>query len=245
LDALNAETTAYVDGKTHRIVHQYYAQTCHLTFRWEMPDWNPPVLRWAVLIGDVIHELSTALDHIAWQLALKARAKPGSSTAWPVCVGEGAWESKTTQDMVKHIGADDRAFIESKQPYPAPDGLDPKTHAFAMLRLLSRIDKHRVLHTAVVMPLETDVEFVDIRDIAAIKDIRVYDEPMKNRAKILRVLVIPSGPSPDMDMKARQSLYVAFIGPEYGHMDKGAVFLVCRIFIKEVSKLIEEAAVRF
>ncbi len=223
LEAFQAEVAAYVEGKTHRIVHQYYAKSCHFTFRWEAPDWNPPLLRWAVIVGDAIHELSTALDHIAWQFALKTRRKPDSSTAWPVCIGEGQWESKTTQHMLKHIGEDDRAFVHSKQPYPAPHGHDPKTHAFAMLRLLSRIDKHRVLHTAVLWPIQTNAQFVDLRDIRSINDVRIYDEPLEDGAKLLRVLVTPSGPDPDMDMKAVQSVYVAFIGSDYGHMHEGSV----------------------
>jgi hypothetical protein len=238
LKTLDAETTAFMSRHPYRLTRKYYAKTCHVTFRFA-EDEEPAVLRWGVLIGDVLHEVSSALDHVAWQFALKTKPKPTSSTAWPVCVGPGDWESKRTKAMLQHISAADRAFINSKQPYPAPHGMGPETHAFAMLRLLSRIDKHRVLHTSVLLPLDIDIKFIP-KD-CTVRDAKLIGEPLKQGAKFVRVFVDPTGPDPDVDMKLDLSMYVGFSGPEYGHMDRGAVFLALHIFIKEVGNLIDEA----
>lgn len=247
METLDAETTAFVNERPYRIVPKYYAKTLHATFRFAQ-DTSPPVLRWGVLVGDVIHEASSALDHIAWQFALKTRKRgrrPKRSTAWPVCLKEGDWDSKRTRQMLRHIGCDDRAFIKSRQPYPAPDGLDPRTHAFAMLRLLSGIDKHRVLNTAVLMPLDTDVELINIdalSDISAVRGIALCDEPAKQGAKFARVFL--AEPCPDVDMNVKASLYIALFGREYGHMHRGHVFTILKAVTREVAKTVDEAELR-
>lgn len=239
VEALDAETRAFVDAHPYRVVRKYYAKTCHATFRF-VQDTPPPLLRWGVLLGDAIHEFSSALDHIAWQFALKTRSNPARSTAFPVCLRDGDWESKRTKDMLKHIGLDDRAFIRDKQPYPAPNGHEPRTHALAMLRLLSRIDKHQVLNTAVLMPLDTDITVINIdrlSSVKAVRGIRLYDEPMQDKAKFARVLL--AEPCPEMDMNVELALYVALFGPEYGHMHRGSVFMVLNVFLKQIGILID------
>ena len=113
-----------------------------------------------------------------------------------------------------------------------------------MLRLLSRIDKHQVINPAVVMPLDSDVK-LELTDVGPVRNFILYDKPMKHGSKFARVLVSPVGPNPDVNMKLDLSAYVAFIGPEYGHMDRGHVLMILRIFIREVERLIREADSRF
>jgi hypothetical protein len=240
LETLDAETVAFIERKPYRVVRKYYAKTCHITWRFA-EDEAPPLTRWGVLIGDVVHEVSSALDHIAWQFALKTRPKPSRSTAFPVCVHPGDWENKSTRGMLQHIGEDERTFIKRKQPYPALHGKTPEEHVFAMLKLLSRIDKHQVIPAAAVAPLDTDIEFINMRDIAAMRDFTVYDKPMKQGAKLARLFVEPSGPNPDVDMNLNLSLYITFAGPEYGHMEGSHVFTLLHALIRAMSLTIDEA----
>lgn len=240
LETLDAETVAFIERQPYRVVRKYYAKTCHITWRFA-EDEAPPLLRWGVLIGDVVHELSSALDHIAWQFALKTRPDPTRSTAFPVCLREGDWESKGTREMLKHIGEDERAFIKDKQPYLARYGKTLQEHVFAMLRLLSRIDKHQVIPAAVVAPLDTDINFINMRDISAMREFTLYDEPLKQGAKLARLFVEPSGPDPDVDMNLDLSLYITFTGPQYGHMERSHVFTLLHALIRAMSLTIDEA----
>jgi hypothetical protein len=49
-----------------------------------------PTLRWAVEVGELVHSLRSALDNLAWDLALIRTRKPPRSTAFPIL-----WVPKT------------------------------------------------------------------------------------------------------------------------------------------------------
>jgi len=246
MDTLDAETTRFVREHPYRVVSKYYAQTRHVTARFRQEKRvDAPELRWGVLVGDVLHELSSVLDHIAWQFALRHKANPDRRTAWPVCMTEEAWDERWCKDMVRHILDPHRTFIRERQPYHAPNGTAPESHAFAMLRELSRVDKHKILHTALLVPLDVDVLF-DLTDVEPISadDVTMFvDEPIHHGAKFARVVGLrPAGPNPDVQVKAKLSLYVAFVGPDYGWMDRGMVFYVLRAIRNTVEKVIDEAS---
>jgi hypothetical protein len=244
LDTLDVETAAFVDGNPVTIVSEYEAETCKFTFRLAQPS-RAPSLRWGVIVGDVLHEASSALDHVAWQFALKKRTDPRRQTAFPVCVAEGDWERKQTRAMVQHIGTEDRDWIKGKQPYPAPDGERPETHAHAMLRKLSNMDKHQVLHAALLVPLDIDAEPVLGPDIGRLNEIELFiNNPVEDGAVFACAFVTPSGPKPQMQMNANLALYVGFVGAEYGWMDRGAVFYTLRAILRTVKQTVEEAAER-
>lgn len=242
VELLDAESTTWVKEHPYRVTRKYYGKTSHITWRIAQKS-AAPLRRWGVVIGDVFHELNSALDHIAWQFALKTRPEPSRDTAFPVCIHDGDWESKGTRKMLHHIGTDERAFIKSKQPYPAPDGHEPSTHAFAMLRLLSRIDKHQVINAAVLLPLDTKMTLINIVDPSGFGDFILYDEPVKQGAKLARLFVEPE--NSNMDMNVHLSLYIGFVGPQYRRMDKGRVFTVLDALVHEVGRTIDEADLYF
>ncbi len=196
LDTLDVETTTFVQSNPVTILSEYEPKTCKFTFRLAQPS-RAPFIRWGVIVGDVLHEASSALDHVAWQLALKKRPNPRRQTAFPVCVAEGDWERKSTRAMVQHIATEDRDWIKSKQPYPAPDGERPETHAHAMLRKLSNMDKHQVLHAALLMPLDIDAEPVIGSDIERLNDVEFFINNPIEEAQYSPALPSPRpGPSP-------------------------------------------------
>jgi len=62
---------------------------------------------------------------------------------------------------------------------------------------------------------------------------------MKQGAKLARLMVSPV--NREVDMQVHLSVYIAFVGAHYGHMDKGRVFLVLRALIYEVDRIVGEA----
>jgi hypothetical protein len=50
-----------------------------LTCDARIPD-APPVHKWGLVVGDVLHNLRSALDHLAWQLVLANGKSPTSRT---------------------------------------------------------------------------------------------------------------------------------------------------------------------
>src|SRR6267378_798859 len=80
LDAFEAEATRYLNGDIFMLVRDDSAEGTAFAF-W-VKDEPPP--RLSVILGDCLHNLRSALDHIAWQLVLANGEKPGRDTAFPI-----------------------------------------------------------------------------------------------------------------------------------------------------------------
>jgi hypothetical protein len=95
---------------------------------------------WALLAGEALQNLRSALDHVIYA----AGGKRGKSM-FPI-FGDRCEFQVLSKPMVKGVPESVLAFVEAAQPYlqtPADPSLDP----LAELRTLSNKDKHRVLST--------------------------------------------------------------------------------------------------
>lgn len=109
---------------------------------------NFPVVRWGLMIGDVVHNLRSALDHLAWQIAHENGKSPGNprQVQFPIADTATAFRSSSALQQI------DPAYwprVEAFQPYTPITGPDrwsgPPIHPLALLRDLSNEDKHRVV----------------------------------------------------------------------------------------------------
>jgi hypothetical protein len=112
-----------------------------------------PPLSLGVGIGDVVHNLRSALDHLVWQLSLVQTAKPSRQTQFPIADNASAFRDQCFR--IAWLPPDQQAMIESVQPYnrggPASN--------LRLLRELSNADKHRVLTPVLNVPSAVDVDF--------------------------------------------------------------------------------------
>jgi hypothetical protein len=73
-------------------------------FHYVVTDAEPPPLATATIIGDIVHNLRSALDHLVFELAFLGKSgKTVSPTtiAYPCCYnrgGDNGWSSKWVQD---------------------------------------------------------------------------------------------------------------------------------------------------
>lgn len=107
---------------------------------------RPPPIRLGILAIDGAHNLRAALDMIAWELALKGENPPPSddkSVAFPICTNLGAWESNSTERMLRRISADAVTVIDSFQPYHRPNELP--LHWLALIQALDNWGKHKTI----------------------------------------------------------------------------------------------------
>jgi hypothetical protein len=81
LESLNEEVASYLDSRPYEVVQE------------TQPEGNPllvckvnslPPMRLSVLLGDFLHNLRSALDHLAWQLVLVNGSTPGKRTGFPI-----------------------------------------------------------------------------------------------------------------------------------------------------------------
>lgn len=104
----------------------------------------------SVVVGDVIHNMRSALDHLAWQLVILDGGQPTEATQFPIHASptnaKGSPRTVTIQP-----GISDRRILDALvevQPFSeAKYGHDPKTSALWIVHRLNIIDKHRLLVT--------------------------------------------------------------------------------------------------
>jgi hypothetical protein len=106
-------------------------KTCFsVRFRTALPEELP------LMIGDVVHNLRTALDHLAWQLVEANGQTPGFHTSFPIFRVKN---TKRFKRKVAGVAAAAVQIMELVQPYNS--GKDD----LAILSEMDNFDKHRLL----------------------------------------------------------------------------------------------------
>jgi hypothetical protein len=123
---------------------------------------EPPLHAWSITIGEIAHNLSSALDHTVWQLALLKTRTPRSNTGFPVfLVGKTKRRDPRTNQpipsfgvmgkrMIRDLDRKHRALIERLQPYKR--GRGNKRSPLYQLREVNNADKHRLVQVVGVIP---------------------------------------------------------------------------------------------
>lgn len=109
---------------------------------------SPRIL--GIILGDVLHNLRSALDHLVWQVVLASGNRPGQWNRFPLLKKPEDFDAQVAaphargkESPLLGVRAGLVQLFESYQPYDRPDGM---AHGFAVLRDLSNVDKHRVVH---------------------------------------------------------------------------------------------------
>jgi len=84
IQALHGKIDEFAERNPDPKVEHFDQQTGRYTLAVQFGD-EPDAERWGILLGDAIHNLRSALDHIPWQLVLLNGATPGPENQWPLC----------------------------------------------------------------------------------------------------------------------------------------------------------------
>jgi hypothetical protein len=98
-----------------------------------LPDDIPAIL------GDAIHNLRSALDHLAWQLVEVCGGQPGSATKFPITKTRQQYDSAFGEREITQLRPTMVELLRSVQPYRTTD--DTLWH----LHRLDIHDKHRLI----------------------------------------------------------------------------------------------------
>jgi hypothetical protein len=140
-------------------------------FRCEIREDIP--LGLGVVVGDIAHNLRSALDHLAWELVELDNGNPGKHTGFPIFTNPKQWKAKVEdpyyrpnkfkrlKSPLKGVRREVYDDIEKLQPYHRQGGFSPARQRLAELAWLNNADKHRALHVAygVISDEEIRVEF--------------------------------------------------------------------------------------
>jgi hypothetical protein len=109
---------------------------------WADPvSFGPETTHLPMVIGDVIHNLRSALDHLVWDLIrVSTKKNPRGKPQFPICTDPTDFAC-CSRTMLRGVLPEYRTVIEEAQPYYG--GKAPDESPLRWLNILSNIDKHR------------------------------------------------------------------------------------------------------
>ena len=138
LEALKVELKRFYDSSPYTITRFDNVESGRHVVRVQMKDVSD---RTAILAGDFVHNLRSALDHAVFSLAVHAtKAVPKKRLQWPVLETPN---NETLKQQTEGVPAEAVAIMESLQPYHQGAGDAFKRSPLWQLHKLDIIDKHR------------------------------------------------------------------------------------------------------
>jgi hypothetical protein len=146
LSSFKGAHAAFLETQPYRVAVAFEHECgCHVA---RIQIVEQPPLRLSTIIGDVVHNFRSALDFIAWQLALRHSRnlanKHRSSISFPLTTRPGCFE---THKAVQFFSPTAQAVLKGLQPR-SDLGPDDKRFFLRPLSVLSNADKHRALTTS-------------------------------------------------------------------------------------------------
>lgn len=133
-----------LDREAYSIVKEMDTDTGVHTLRLQIYR-DPTLDDWALLIGDCIHNMRSALDHLFWALVL-LKYPNGTNTwspdaAFPITRHKHIFESRKPR-LEQWVGKNVTEMLENMQPY---QGAGPDKNALLFIHEWDITDKHKLL----------------------------------------------------------------------------------------------------
>jgi hypothetical protein len=147
-DVLRSEMGEFFnqDPKPHFSRGYFDAKTWEWVERFQVRE-EPP-LRWGVILGDCVHNLRSALDHLICQLTMLngGTVVDCAQTQYPIASKSEAQFERMADRRIPGLTPKQRAIVKMTQPYQAGNGVE--SHPLHVLAELSNADKHRLINPA-------------------------------------------------------------------------------------------------
>lgn len=208
IEALQREIREFgTETHPYSLCTEVYEQGRHYIFRlypsWEMKT----LLRWGAIIGEITHDLHSALDQLVWQSVAQAGITPQRWHHFPAYSREpdGGFQAWATRTDRKRNGPLCGAPVwlvdvaERCQPYNGGN-----TGALGLLRGFWLADKHKHLIPILLVAPQPAL------NLRKAKLIQRLPDRYEGGAHIIEVLVSPTGSDPHVDVEPRAPFDIAF-----------------------------------
>src|SRR5215216_172758 len=142
LEALKEQVEGFLEGNPYGVFPYYDGYTDKCILRAEVH--TPPPQEWGIIIGDIAHNLRSALDQVVWQLALLQTTTPYNRTAFPIFTTRDKYRNNGGR-LVQNLATRQEALIKWLQPYRR--GNKAESDLLWLLQDVNNTDKHRVIQT--------------------------------------------------------------------------------------------------
>jgi hypothetical protein len=161
---------------------------------------KPPPPEFALVIGDAIQNMRSALEYFAYELS-SPKARESGTTSFPIYTRK---PKRFIPPGISTVRGYEQAFIKRLQPYVASK--IPSNDPLAVLRKLSNLDKHQLL-IPVISALSDEEVWVATTN-AELRFRYISRGPVEHDTKIVAFSATPKNPSLDMDVQPNSGLRV-------------------------------------
>lgn len=177
---------------------------------------EPPPLRWGVVVGEIVHNLRSALDHLVWQLIRLNGCRPRGNPTYPTLKTEPAdfrlavLGTAAKPGPLRGVRDDALAIIERTQPYHGGGNF-----VLSALNTIWSADKHRFLvptHVTVTTAALLAHHYVPNADAGPTMRIQPGTRNGPREAELVVIGLDPTGPDPQVEMQGEPPFDIAFGG---------------------------------
>lgn len=211
IDDLEAQLTTWAHSGHHSVLNEPDPDSGSDCFRIRVVSDPVPTDPFSVIIGDVLHNLRSTLDHLAYALAVK------HTSPLPDDIAKGSefpiFASDNVNAIVRRIRGMDpsaQAVIKSLQPFHR--GKDFALDPLWMLYELSNIDKRRLLLVGTVSNVAAGFR-PGMSYNYKLLGTNVYDTMIEGEAIVVRYRAVPDDPGKTMHVEFDPLLQIAFKSP--------------------------------
>jgi hypothetical protein len=225
----------YIDDFSARNKHVVVVESDAQGLRYLARVKNPPTIpavEWALLIGDCVHNLRSALDYLVWELA---GADPDDKTTmFPIFLDPKRY-AKDAPRRLARLSDEVRTLVEKLQPYNSTTYGPPHKSGLWGLQTLDAADKHQLLTITAVVPESGNMVFTVPSEAEVPRfQIRGFEVPLEHDAVVAEMTF--GDATPKMDMRAEITPNVAF-GESLGFGRKMSVLVSLPRIIDDVERI--------
>jgi hypothetical protein len=212
LRVLHDEMTAWNAAGGWKLTHEVHDQGREHVYRLKII--RPIPIDWAIVLGEAIHNLRSALDQTVYWLSVDCTRHETAFCSFPVYrttakfyererrgKRRGAWTYRSGMNKIRGVGPGPQAFIEALQPYPQRYR---QTYCYdvRLMHDLWNQDKHRLVH---LWGLRfADLHLLMSNQLAADNGILWLDERLRHdRAIVMKITCDTPRSKMQMDREIR------------------------------------------
>lgn len=205
VEVLNLAIDEFREATAYELVQNFDPETGEYIWWIEGVTDDPPI-KWAPLIGDILHNFHSALDHVAWQLALRKNyghdLPADTRVTFPIFKNrgrfwrkraDGRWTGLSGANALLRFPGDAREHVLAVQPYR--DGTASPEHPLWLLHALSNEDKHKTLHVVRSAIVDAGLQIKEFQDLRVERFTPIQGR-IRGRTEIGRLLLAETGPNP-------------------------------------------------
>lgn len=206
LQDLNERLRDFVEARPYRIREEFKLRPGQDVgdYTFTIRDVSVPNREWGVLIGEIVHNLRSALDHTVYAAA----ENPSRETEFPIFKHRESWDKYSSAPLYS-VPEKARLVIQQAQPYRMQP--DPTLHDLNILHAMWNHDKHRLVHATALVMAEPGPPIRAVSGVEKITKTRYFSRPLEDGVDIAKAVVRPTpGLQPKLQMDGKLPMGVAF-----------------------------------